>query len=119
MVAAMPPSGRRRPSRVPPARPSGPRVVAAPDKFRETATAREITDAVIAAADGHGWSGTPLPMADGGEGTLEVLASGGGVRRRTVVSGPLGDPVEAEWLLAGTTAYVEMARASGLTLVGG
>ena len=55
-------------------------------------------------------------MADGGEGTLEVL---GGPNRTTTVTGPLGEPVDAEWRLAGRTAVVEMARASGLALVGG
>jgi len=57
-----------------------------------------------------------VPMADGGEGTLDVL---GGPNRRTVVMGPLGDPVDAPWRLVGRTAVIEMARASGLSLVGG
>jgi glycerate kinase len=58
-----------------------------------------------------------LPLADGGEGTLDAL---GGERRRTRVTGPLGDPVEAEWsVLQDGTAVVEMARASGLALVEG
>ena len=55
-------------------------------------------------------------MADGGEGTLDAL---GGPNRTTVVTGPLGDPVEAAWRLDGRTAVIEMARASGLDLVGG
>lgn len=55
-------------------------------------------------------------MADGGEGTLEAL---GGANRTTTVTGPLGDPVEAPWRLDRPTAVVEMARASGLALVGG
>jgi glycerate kinase len=55
-------------------------------------------------------------MADGGEGTLEAL---GGPNRTTRVTGPLGDPVEARWRLDGRTAVIEMARASGLDLVGG
>ena len=55
-------------------------------------------------------------MADGGEGTLEVL---GGANRTTVVTGPLGDPVKAPWRLSRTTAVIEMALASGLTLAGG
>jgi glycerate kinase len=60
-----------------------------------------------------------LPLADGGEGTLDtLLAAVGGSRRRARVTGPLGDPVEAEWgLLPGGLAVVEMARASGLALV--
>jgi glycerate kinase len=61
-----------------------------------------------------------LPLADGGEGTLDVLvAVRGGSRRRTRVTGPLGDPVDATWaMLADGTAIVEMAQASGLALVG-
>jgi len=55
-------------------------------------------------------------MADGGEGTLEAL---GGPNRATVVSGPLGDDVEAPWRLDGRTAIIEMACASGLLLAGG
>ena len=42
-----------------------------------------------------------------------------GPNRTTTVTGPLGDPVEAGWRLAGRTAVIEMARASGLALVGG
>ncbi len=57
-----------------------------------------------------------MPLADGGEGTLEVL---GGGNRTTLVSGPLGDPVEASWQLNGRRAVIEMALASGLELVGG
>jgi glycerate kinase len=92
------------------------RVVAAPDKFRGTATASEVAAAIARAAEAAGWECTQLPLADGGEGTLEAL---GGPNRRTVVTGPLGDAVEAEWRLAGRTAVIEMARASGLDLVGG
>ena len=59
-----------------------------------------------------------LTMADGGEGTAEALgaALGGDFRTRTV-RGPLGDPVEASYLVTGSMAVIEMARASGLTLV--
>lgn len=55
-------------------------------------------------------------MADGGEGTLEVL---GGANRSSTVSGPLGDPVHAAWRLDDRRAVIEMAQASGLQLVGG
>lgn len=60
-----------------------------------------------------------LPLADGGDGTLDViLASRGGARRSTSVTGPLGDPVVAEWAILGDgTAIVEMAKASGQHLV--
>lgn len=92
------------------------RVVAAPDKFRGTATAAEVAAAIGRAAAGCGWRCDELPLADGGEGTLEAL---GGANRTTTVTGPLGDPVSAAWRLARGTAVVEMARASGLDLVGG
>ena len=93
-----------------------PRVVAAPDKFRGTATASEVAAAVAAAAKDAGWRCDRVPMADGGEGILEAL---GGVPRTTLVTGPLGDPVHAEWRLGDSTAVIEMARASGLALAGG
>ncbi len=66
-----------------------------------------------------GWSFDAVPLGDGGEGTLEALAAQGGILRTTTVSGPLGDAVSAAWLLRGSTAFIEMARASGLELVGG
>ncbi len=91
-------------------------IVAAPDKFRGTATAVQIADAIALAAERAGATADAVPMADGGEGTLEVL---GGANRTTTVTGPLGDPVEAPWRLHRHTAVVEMARASGLALVGG
>jgi glycerate kinase len=92
------------------------RVVAAPDKLRGTANARDVAAALGRAAAAAGWNCDEVPLADGGEGTLEVL---GGPNRATSVTGPLGDPVRAEWRLDGRTAVIEMARASGLVLVGG
>jgi len=62
-----------------------------------------------------------VPLADGGEGTLDTLLSAmGGSRRVARVTGPLGDPVDAEWgVLPAGIAVIEMARASGLALVTG
>lgn len=61
-----------------------------------------------------------LPMADGGEGTVEALARGlGGGLRRVTVTGPAGRPVEAVYGRAGDTAVMEMAQAAGITLVSG
>jgi glycerate kinase len=92
-------------------------LLAAPDKFRGTMTAREAAAAIAAGAARAGWSATELPLADGGEGTLDVL---GGGNRRTTVTGPLGEPVETEWRLEEDgTALVEAAQACGLTLAGG
>lgn len=91
-------------------------VVAATDKFRGTATAAAATAAIGAACWELGHDCTEIPMADGGEGTLDVL---GGANRTSTVTGPLGDPVEAPWRLSRQTAVIEMARASGLLLAGG
>ncbi len=93
-----------------------PRVVAAFDKFRGTATALELTAGAVETARRSGWDAVAIPLADGGEGSLEVI---GGPNKFTTVTDPLGDPVEAGWRLEGRTAYVEMAAASGLSLVGG
>ena len=60
-----------------------------------------------------------IPLADGGEGTLEALLAGaGGIEKTTPVRGPLGDPVEARWgILPDGRAVIEMAQASGLDLI--
>jgi len=93
------------------------RLLAAPDKFRGTLTAREAAAAIAAGAVRAAWTAAELPLADGGEGTLDVL---GGGNRRTTVSGPLGDPVDAEWRLEDDgTALIEAALACGLSLAGG
>ena len=92
------------------------RVLAAPDKFRGTASAAEIAAAVAEAAASVSASCDIAPMADGGEGTLDAL---GGPNRTSVVTGPLGEPVTAPWRLSRGVAVIEMALASGLALAGG
>jgi glycerate kinase len=92
------------------------RVLAAVDKFRGTATARQVAAAIGHAGWELGHDVHEVPVADGGEGTLEAL---GGPNRSTVVTGPLGDPVRAAWRCSRGTAVIEMAQASGLELVGG
>lgn len=92
------------------------RVLAAVDKFRGTATAAEVARAIGHACWQLGHDCDEVGMADGGEGTLDVL---GGANRTTVVTGPLGDPVQAPWRFSRATAVIEMALASGLTLAGG
>lgn len=94
-------------------------VLCCPDKFRGSLTAREAADAFARGVERAGRRALSLPLADGGEGTLDVLCPGPEQRRRARVTGPLGEPVDAEWGLRGDTAVVEMARASGLELVGG
>ncbi len=103
----------------------GMRVLVAPDKFRGTLTARQAAEAIET-----GWRRSRpadvldvVPMADGGEGTLEALVDAQGGRTVTAtVTGPLGDPVDAAFGLVetpdGLTGVVESARASGLALLG-
>jgi glycerate 2-kinase len=91
-------------------------VVAAVDKYKGSVTAAEVAAAVGHACWELGHDCTEVPVADGGDGTLEAL---GGPNRVSTVTGPLGDPVQAEWRMQRDTAVIEMARASGLALVGG
>ena len=90
--------------------------MAAPDKFKGTATAHEVAEAIGSACWELDVDCSEVPMADGGDGLLDIL---GGANRSTVVTGPLGDTVTAEWRLSRETAVIEMARASGLVLAGG
>lgn len=92
------------------------KVLAASDKFKGTASARDICASIGHACWSLNIDCTELPLADGGEGTLEAL---GGVNRETVVTGPLGQPVTAGWSMRKGVAVIEMARASGLVLAGG
>lgn len=92
------------------------RLLVCPDKFRGTLSAADAAAAMAAGAEAAGHSAVAQPLADGGEGTLEAF---GGPNRRTTVTGPLGEPVEAEWQMVGDRAVIEMARASGLALAGG
>ena len=93
------------------------RLLAAPDKFRGTLTAHQAAVVIAAGAERAGWSADELPLADGGEGTLEVL---GGGNRRTAVTGPLDEQVHAAWRLEDDgTALIEAAQVCGLTLAGG
>jgi glycerate 2-kinase len=92
------------------------RVVAAIDKFRGSMTAHDAARAIGDACFETGHDAVEIPLADGGEGTLEVL---GGANRFTTVAGPLGDPVRAGWRMHRNTAIIEMAAASGLALIGG
>lgn len=92
------------------------RVVAAPDKYKGTATASEVAGAIAAAIETAGGHCVQVPLADGGDGTLDAL---GGANRHSEVTGPLGEQVNAPWRLDNGVAVIEMAHASGLVLAGG
>lgn len=96
-------------------------VLVAPDDFKGTFSAPEVAAALSRGLRAGGVDAVELPVADGGDGTAEVLRAGlGGERRTETVSDPLGRPVEAAWTMlpGGRTAVVEMAQASGLRHVG-
>jgi glycerate kinase len=101
---------------------SVPLAIVCPDKFRDTLTAAEAAAAMASGLRSAGFDTVhQVPLADGGEGTLDALlaARGGGVRH-VPVTGPLGGEVDAVYaVLPDGTAVVEMARASGLALVDG
>lgn len=60
-----------------------------------------------------------IPVADGGEGTIDALTYGKTFEKRTIkVTGPLGDPIDASYIITDDkTAIIEMAEAAGITLV--
>src|SRR5215470_11262165 len=98
------------------------RVLVCPDKFRGTLTAGEAADAIA-----RGWRRArpdddidEAPLADGGEGTLDVLAPVDDASTRRVsrtVTGPLGRAVDSVAGIVHGTGIVEMARASGIQLL--
>lgn len=96
--------------------------VVAPDSFKESMTAKEVCDAMekgIKEADSAA-EVIKVPMADGGEGTVDSLVDATHGQRVIVeVTGPLGNKISAYYgiLGNGTTAVIEMAKASGLEIV--
>ncbi len=92
------------------------RVLTCPDKFRGTATALEVANAIATAAAKTGWECDIQPLADGGEGTLEAF---GGANQTTTVTAADGSLTQASWYYSDSQAVIEMAQASGLSKVGG
>jgi glycerate kinase len=96
------------------------RVLCAPDSFKESISAHEAARAMAAGVLAAGADADVCPIADGGEGTLDALvgALGGSIHQATVV-GPLGEAHTARFGISpdGSTGIVELAEASGMTLV--
>lgn len=98
------------------------KIVIAPDSYKESLSAAEVAQAIEKGfreifPDAQYVS---VPVADGGEGTVEaMIAATQGVERTAWVTGPLGEKVKACWGMSGDgkTAFIEMAAASGLALV--
>lgn len=97
-------------------------VVVAPDSFKGTFTAGEVADELASGVRAGGIAQVALcPVADGGEGTLDVLLERlGGELHRARVQDPLGRGIDAVFGVSdgGRTAIVEVARAAGLGLLG-
>jgi len=92
----------------------------APDSFKGSFPAVEVAAAIARGLKAAGQEAVELPLADGGEGTMDVLLDAlGGERRTVTVADPLGRPVQAAFGLLGDgrTAIVEAAQASGLDRV--
>lgn len=96
-------------------------VVIAPDKFKGSLTAPEVA-AHVAAGLRRARPDLPptlLPVADGGDGTVDAAVAAGFARRTAVVSGPTGEPVRAAYAVRAEIAVVELAEASGLRVLPG
>jgi glycerate kinase len=96
-------------------------VVIAPDKFKGSLTAPEVAAHVAAGLRRvhPEMRLTALPVADGGDGTVDAAVAAGFTRRQAVVSGPTGEPVTASYAVRDETAVVELAEASGLRVLPG
>jgi glycerate kinase len=100
------------------------RIVIAPDKFKGSLSApdvaRHLEEGLHAGARLAGLGPLEvlrIPVADGGEGTLDAAVSSGFTRRSAVVSGPTGQPLTAEFAVRGREAVIEMAAASALAVL--
>lgn len=97
------------------------RVLVAPDKFKGSLTAVEVAEAI-----GRGLTSVRpdldvvlLPVADGGDGTLDSAVRAGYERVAVQASGPTGEPVATSYARLGSTGVVEMADVCGLSRLPG
>jgi glycerate kinase len=101
------------------------RALIAPDKFKGSLTAAEVADALAAglrsAAAVAGRASAVhcelLPLADGGDGSVDAAVASGFARHSVTVAGPTGRPVQADIAFDGATAVVEVANSCGLALL--
>lgn len=96
------------------------RVLIIPDSFKGTLSSLQAAQIIEESLREEGFSGqlTCLPLSDGGEGALEVLAYSLPHEYEEVeVRGPLGEPIKGRYLILGERAVIEMAQGAGLLLV--
>ena len=93
------------------------KLIVATDSYKGCLTASEVTSVIaeVFRTRHPDWEIVELPLADGGDGTLDVLLPAlQGEYRQACVQDPLGRPVDARWGLAGEMAVIEVAEACGL-----
>jgi len=92
------------------------KIVIAPDKFKGSLPAAEVADAIAAGLRDE-WPEAELvtvPVADGGDGTVDAAVAAGLGRVPVTVDGPTGEPVHASYARRGEVAVIELADACGL-----
>lgn len=97
------------------------RILIASDKFKGSATGSEVAAALAEGilASAPGTVIDAVPVADGGEGTVDAALAAGFTPVTATVTGPTGEPVEARFAVRGDQAIIEMAAASGLDALPG
>ncbi len=92
-------------------------VLIAPDKFKGTLTAAQVAASVVAGLDRvrPGLATVQVPIADGGEGTVDAAEAAGYRRVEMGVRGPTGQATTAAFAVSGGTAIIESAQACGLS----
>lgn len=97
------------------------RVIVAPDKFKGSLSAPEVAlhlrNGLQAAVPGIDVE--MMPVADGGEGTVDAVVASGFTRVSAQVTGPTGQPLTGDFAIRGEVAVIEMAAASGLGVLPG
>ena len=97
------------------------KIVVAPDKFKGSLPATKVAAAIAAGlhAGRPGAEVVTLPVADGGEGTVDAAVAAGFERVPVTAAGPAGDPVRASYARRGEVAVVELAGVCGLARLPG
>lgn len=96
------------------------KIISASDSFKGSLTSKQISEIVTLGAKeiSEDIEIISCPVADGGEGTLDViLQSGDFTECCLTVKNPLFEPITSSYAMRGKTAFIEMAKASGLTLI--
>jgi glycerate 2-kinase len=115
------PPGQPAPARVAPGQRAPARVVIAPDKFKGSLSAEEVAAHLARGltAAVPGTVNDEIPVADGGDGTVDAALAAGYRRIDVEVSGPTGERVTAAFALRGDVAVIEVAQACGLSRLPG